>query len=227
MTQAVALREEVKIVWRDCGGAFLIDLKGDTFAVSAEEATRLHNIVLPRGELDEQNEPNDIHAQLAAAGLLQTENGRCSRQPFLNYSVMIIARVACAVPLPTALLVACSYMLFRCFCWHDVACIWTECFYKASGRSQRRSLLHLGTKVQQAIEGSVLPVRCKERALLAFALASREGHSPDLVVGCAQPCLDLHCWTEVSGHVIGDDPERCKELTEIQRLRGNRLGEVQ
>lgn len=226
MTQAVALRDEVKIVWRDCGGAFLIDLKGDTYAISAEDAIHLRNIVLPEGEFDELVEPKDFLAQLAEAGLIQTERKTSSRQLALKCLIMLIAQVANVVPMPAVWLVACSHILLKRFSWYDVAGIWTMSFQQATKRSGRYSPSDLGAKAQQAIENSVFPVRCKERALVAFALASQEGYCPDLVVGCAQPCFELHCWAEVSGQVLGDDPERCKELTEIKRFVRSSLGAV-
>ena len=212
MSQTFELREEVKLVERDCGGIFLIDLNADTYAIPDSE--ELSELVSTRRFT---RRTHSLADQLSEAGLLESAKPAHSRNRTLQWLLWLMKPLMHG-PGRAGRLVVCSYILLKHFGWYDIANAWTVAFRTRRQRNPKRNLEEIGVEARTAIASSFLPVRCKERSLAAFALATHAGFRADLVVGCAQPCLELHCWAEVSGKILGEDTDRRRELIEIHRF---------
>lgn len=54
-------------------------------------------------------------------------------------------------------------------------------------------------------------------ALAAFLVAA--GDRPEIVFGVRHPVFSAHCWLEVDGRVLNDEPAYCDAFVEILRVR--------
>lgn len=62
------------------------------------------------------------------------------------------------------------------------------------------------------------PTKCLAWAVALILLAARDGDRLDLVLGVTRSPFYAHAWTEARGLVVGDDPDRRKQLAVIREV---------
>jgi hypothetical protein len=103
--------------------------------------------------------------------------------------------------------------------WAGTVRLWQRLFPRprrpVQGVAAERARHRVDQAVCQALAQSPVAAACKERGLVSWALARRAGLTPLLVIGLAFYPLAAHCWAELDGTFLGDDPARCADFQPI------------
>lgn len=224
-------RSDVRLVPRDTGGAFLIDLSGDSFALPGQDAAFAMAFV-HGAESDIANPvlvvPQDFIDELAQLRLFEAPESLCTRLASMTNRVRmcgirLLLRVTAATSRSseclTRRLLTVAYLVLKFCSWPVVATAWTGFF---AGRSPAPKILEIanpdeaGEIVHQAAARHFLPVRCKERSLALFALCHLSGFPSRIHAGCCPTIFQLHCWLESDNRIVGDDAAFCAEFNTIE-----------
>lgn len=228
----VRFRKDVRLVPREFGGAFLIDLAGDCYSIPEDLVPFAATLAAGQGAGSRSDQscavPTEFLEELAALSLLeQPASIRFRLLTWLNqlraaFIVVCLSVVLALSRSPQKLagrLMGVAYLSLKCCPWPVTAEAWTGFFHRRSA-SPRRCLAGLsvdraGELVRDAAARHFLAVRCKERSLTLFALCRLSGHAAQVHVGCCPTVFQLHCWLESADGIVGDDASLCADFNTI------------
>lgn len=216
--QMIRLRDEVRLLRRDCGGAYLIDLAGDAFALDCNDTENLTKAISSSREEIEQI---GLFRELKSLNLIWDE---LSWTHWFRQRSRVLTRI----PLRALLLgiqsrgnleqlasrfLSRAYLAANLFNWPMVAKAWVGIDWDAGQIPIDASISSLSDAVTNAAARHFFPVRCKEKSLASYALCRILGHEPVIHVGGSTTFFELHCWTSVGDRVIADDRIHCEQKT--------------
>jgi hypothetical protein len=108
----------------------------------------------------------------------------------------------------TRLLLGLAWVSFRTLGWPRTVALWGACA-GAAGGAAGDAVAAVDAAVIRAVAGHALPVACKEKALVSWALLKHQGQAARLVLGVALYPFRSHCWCEAGGRHVADFAERC------------------
>jgi hypothetical protein len=166
------------------------------------ELTR-QGLVLPAGQSARRRRRRTLPARLVLSGLIRltrllrpTATGKAA-------GLLTLAKLSC-----------------RWLGWAGAVRLWQRLFprprHLLAGPAAEQARQTVDDAVRLALARSPVAAACKERGLVAWALARRAGLAPRLVIGLAFYPLTAHCWAQLGTTFLGDDPDRCASFEPIR-----------
>lgn len=112
-----------------------------------------------------------------------------------------------------------AWLCLRLLGWHRTLRLW-ERLHRPALNNQVTPPHGLLESVDQGVRAAasrslLLPMACKERALVAFQLLRCQGVRATLIVGIQRHPFTAHAWVECAGRTITDDAARCDTFTRV------------
>jgi hypothetical protein len=209
------------------GSARLLDLDGNFHALSPLGAAMLR-LALERGPeeavrviaADYAQDEGRVRADLGRflgslgrLGLLGRGRRRRVRGALGWLALPAALALAWRWPRRAGALLGLARLSFRLFGWAATLRVW-RWYHRGATRplspgEASKAARAVDEEVRASAGGHLLAVECKERALAAWALARAAGLPAELVVGVTFFPLAGHCWCELAGEPLGDEPARC------------------
>jgi len=237
-TADYVLCPEVLLLLLEDGTARLLDLDGDSYALSPTAATMLGEAlrcevttiargIAARYGIDQRQAEADTRAFLSQ--LEQKELIRRVRPTATTVRstppprwVLTLLRMIHAWPTSlssqaTALLTV-AYCANRWSGWTGALGAW-RCYYSrqslSPGDSSNPQIGAIDQAVRTIAARHPLKIGCKERALCSWGLARVAGQPAKLILGVELFPMACHCWCQLGPRIIGDDEERCVRFTPV------------
>jgi hypothetical protein len=213
------------------GSGRLLDLAGAFYAVDPIAAALLADLARAgrteavraaarRHGVPEQRVADDLDALLAGLppGLGAAQGAPRGRgaDPLVVALLSLLCRVGSPRPRIWALL-AVARACFATAGWSRTLRWWTA--LPVRGGPGGPTAAEIDRRVRRCATGSVLGHSCKERAVVCLAEARTAGLPAVVVLGLSCYPLATHSWCEVSGDVVGDDPDLCAAFPPVAIAR--------
>jgi hypothetical protein len=114
------------------------------------------------------------------------------------------------------LLLGLAWVSFRALGWPRTVALWGSCTGHSSDSSED-PVAAVADAVVLAAAGNPMPVACKEKALVSWALLKNRGQAARLVLGVELFPFGSHCWCEAGGRHVADFADRC-DAFEVVRI---------
>jgi hypothetical protein len=113
------------------------------------------------------------------------------------------------------LLLSLAWASFRTLGWPRTVALWGACAGSSSDAAEDL-VAAVDAGVVRAVAGHPVPVACKEKALVSWALLKSHGHAARLVLGVALYPFRSHCWCEAAGRYVADFADRCEAFDAVR-----------
>jgi hypothetical protein len=225
------------------GSSRLVDLDGQVYALAPLPSLMLRltlengphaaaRAIAERFNVAAERVEADLHtflAGLACQGVLLAGDqpprrvglrARLARR-WLSLLIRLTRRLRPSLQGKAAGLLTLSHLCCHRLGWPLTVALWQRLFpvgpAPADPAAVRRAI---DDAVRQAVACSPLSHACKERGLASWALARRAGLSPRLTIGLALYPLQAHCWADLDGLPLGDEPTRLHQFQPIRVYNG-------
>jgi hypothetical protein len=232
---AYALAEDILYLLVGDGTGRLLNLDGDFFAVSAEGAAMLCEILHCNVEeasrriadvyaVDVAQIRTDLRAflrELEIKGLIVRPNrtkcfARCMRA-ITGIAIMAWLQLTAVLPMTLRfrawLLLASAYLSVRLFGFGSMIAVWQRSSPTRSAPSEEhrdRIAKDIADRVRGVAARHPFHLACKEQALCCWWLTRRHGLPVELVLGVDLFPFATHCWCQLGSVILSDDCKRCE-----------------
>jgi predicted PurR-regulated permease PerM len=112
------------------------------------------------------------------------------------------------------LLLIFSWFSFRYLSWGKTLTLWQQWHPFNPQPDSKVDLQSVDRLIREtAASNLLLPMVCKERALVGYQLLKVFYQLPaKLIIGIQLYPLQLHAWVECNGQILTDDPEHCQQF---------------
>ncbi|MEA5535560.1 lasso peptide biosynthesis B2 protein [Crocosphaera sp. XPORK-15E] len=120
------------------------------------------------------------------------------------------------------LLLTLSWLSFRCLGWSRTITLWQEWHQHHINHTVDKQIIEtLDQKIKKAAASNpLLPIMCKERALVGYHLLRTFYHVPaTLKIGINNDPFEVHAWVEYEGMILTDDPTHCQQFTPVTNYK--------
>jgi hypothetical protein len=219
------LHPDVLVLRRSDGSACLLHLDGRAYVVDAQSVTVLDRLVSPDAELgsaDVEAVSDLLRERLINLPGMHTESRGGVWPPLFRWTLRATRRLRMEPGRHALVLLALARIGVAGLRWAGALRAWEDEFPQpAAGVADHPLAVTLGQSVRRAATAGIVGYACKEYALATLALVREHGISAELVLGVRHLPLGAHVWVETSGHVVGDDPERCWQFEPVARYSGS------
>ena len=165
---------------------------------------------------------------MEAKGIIRTRQDGTARRTSMPRrlgagAVAALARISLRV-LPSARFQAgaalsLAKLSFAVFGWSATVDAWAKRFVRrvAATSEAGDAAERIDRTVREASVRNLFGSNCKERALVCTAMARDAGLPAQLVIGVEFYPLEGHCWCEIAGTIISDDPATCRRFVPVFR----------
>jgi hypothetical protein len=139
-------------------------------------------------------------------------------KPFSRILRSLLNRTTKPTPLTINLLLILSWFSFRYLSWGKTLTLWQQWHPFNPQPDSNVDLQSVDRLIREtAASNLLLPMVCKERALVGYQLLKVFYQLPaKLIIGIQLYPLQLHAWVECNGQILTDDPEHCQQFKVIQ-----------
>ena len=119
------------------------------------------------------------------------------------------------------LLLGLAYVSIRLIGWRQSVGVWRRWSQRSAGPADAATSARRAREIDEvlftAATDHVLPITCKEHALVLWAVLRGAGLPALLVVGIALFPFAAHCWCDLGDETFGDDRGQCRHYQPVAR----------